>query len=45
MQNSGNFEIIATEIKLLNKYLIQRVLLKQLFNSFDFTPKSRSSSF
>ncbi len=31
MQSSGNFEIIATEIELLNKYLIQWLLLKQLF--------------
>jgi hypothetical protein len=45
MQNIRNFEIIATEIELLNKYLIQRILLKQLFKSFDLTSKSRRSGF
>jgi hypothetical protein len=45
IQNSRNFEIIATEIELLNKYLIQLILLKQLFKSFDLAPKSRRSDF
>jgi hypothetical protein len=33
MQNSWNFEIIAIEIELLNKYLIQRIILKQLLTA------------
>jgi hypothetical protein len=45
MQNSSNFEITATEIELLNKYLIQRILLKQLLNSFNLTTKSKRSDF
>jgi hypothetical protein len=38
MQNSSNFEIIAAAIELFNKYLIQRILLSQLFKSFDVPP-------
>jgi hypothetical protein len=45
MHNSDNFEIIATEIELLNKYLIQQIVLKQLLNSFDLTSKSQRSGF
>ncbi len=41
MQNSRNFDISATELELRDKYLVQRIGLKELFKSYNVTPKSR----
>jgi hypothetical protein len=44
MQNSRNFDISATELELRDKYLVQWISLKELFKSYNVTPKSRCSA-
>jgi hypothetical protein len=41
MQNSRNFDISATESELKDKYLVQRIDLKELSMSYNILPKSR----
>jgi hypothetical protein len=44
MQNSRNFDVLATELELRDKYLVKCIGLKEIFKSYNVMLKSRRSA-